>query len=239
MRQFTESEIEKSYVQLARYHKTHLEKYGVKLPNLKRGNSYTIDALTLIYLFQGYPKTRQVSKKELTQFIRLYYPDTNDVQQARHLAAQKGWYIGSGQRKNGIRDLKAGEYQLVTLEKPFPNFTGHRGTDSEDFEDIKKQYNYRCATCGSKEGEANYHWISRTTALQKGHMNPLKPLTAGNIIPQCDSCNRGDQRKWIYDEKGRVRGIADPKVVMRSDESIQIQIYKLLYKKFKGINPNE
>ena len=29
--------------------------------------------------------------------------------------------------------------------------------------------------------------------LQKGHMDPSKPLEAGNIIPQCQVCNRAGQ----------------------------------------------
>ncbi|MCW7072031.1 MAG: hypothetical protein OCU12_06890 [Methanophagales archaeon] len=56
----------------------------MKLPKLtgSQGN-YTKDALVLVYLAQGYQNTKKVSKGELTQFIRLYDPSVNDVQQAR------------------------------------------------------------------------------------------------------------------------------------------------------------
>ena len=40
-------------------------------------------------------------------------------------------------------------------------------------------------------------------------MDPSKPLEPGNIIPQCEKCNRADRNYWIYDEKGRVVGIAN------------------------------
>ena len=41
---------------------------------------------------------KEVSKQELTDFIRQFYPETNDVQQARHLSKQKGYNIISGTR---------------------------------------------------------------------------------------------------------------------------------------------
>ena len=40
-------------------------------------------------------------------------------------------------------------------------------------------------------------------------MNPSKPLEAGNIIPQCQVCNRADMDRWIYDKTGRVIEVAD------------------------------
>jgi len=63
--------IKKTYDMIREYHVNHLKQYGVKLPKLAdaEGN-YTKDALVLVYLAQGYPKTREVSKGELTQFIR-------------------------------------------------------------------------------------------------------------------------------------------------------------------------
>lgn len=40
-------------------------------------------------------------------------------------------------------------------------------------------------------------------------MNPALPLEFGNIIPQCQVCNRPDRDRWIYDKTGRVIAIAD------------------------------
>ena len=107
------------------------------------------------------------------------------------------------------------------------------------WEDLKRAYGYRCATCGSKEGEPNFNWPETLTKLQKGHMNPNKPLIEGNIIPQCEKCNRADRNYWEYDAKGRVIKVANPKVIDSCSNEIQWAIYKRLYKKFNGQNPTE
>ena len=80
------------------HHKKYLADKGVKLPKLKIKNNYTKDALVLIMLAKDYPNTKIISKSELTLFIKQFYPDTNDVQQARHLSMQSGWNILSGTR---------------------------------------------------------------------------------------------------------------------------------------------
>ena len=228
----TDKEIQKQYELIKEYHKKYLEEHGVKLPSLKRNGEYTKDALVLVYLSKNYPNTSVVSKDELTAFIRNYDPSVNDVQQARHLAAQKGWCILSGTRKdNESIELKPGEYQLTSLEKFYTGFTHQRRTflaDDNYFESLKEAYEYRCATCGSKEGERHRYWKNTITVLQKGHMDPSKPLEPGNIIPQCEKCNRPDRNYWIYDEKGRVIGVANEKVVDKCPKILQEKIYQRL-----------
>jgi len=239
-KQLSNSKIKDIYGMICNYHKKYLNQYGVKLPKLTDAQGhYTKDALVLIYLAQGYPNTRKVSKRELTQFIRKYYPDVNDVQQARHLGAQKGWFIAAGGRDNKDVVLARGEYKIISLEKPYPAFHGHRVEETEDWEWLKKQYGYRCATCGSKEGQHNIHWPNTITRLQKAHIDPTKPLSPGNIIPQCEKCNRADRNNWVYDERGRVIKLANPIVIKRSNKEIRWKVYKILYEEFKGINPNE
>ena len=118
--------------------------HGVLLPKLKQGTNYTKDVLVLVYLAQGYPNTRVISESELTKFMKNYYPDTNDVQQARHLAAQKGWYILSGTRNdNSSIEIQAGSYKLDSLTKFYPGFTAKRREEhfTNDFwENLKKCY---------------------------------------------------------------------------------------------------
>ena len=179
--------IYKIYKKIEQYHKECLEKHGVSLPKLKNNKGlYTKDALILIYLSQNYPNTKKATKQELTQFIRKYYPNTNDVQQARHLGAQKGWWILAGGRDNIVRSLKRGEYQLHKLEQPYPHFTkSRRQTKPSNWNDIKKLYSYRCATCGSEEEQPHLHWSGTKTKLQQAHKNPEQPLGKENIIPQC------------------------------------------------------
>ena len=226
-----------TYKVVKEYHGKYLDAKGVKLPKLKRGDNFTIDALVLVYLAQQYPNTKVVTKNELTKFVRQYYKDTPDVQQARHLAAQKGWYILSGTRKdNNSLNLKSGEYKLVSLTECYPDFTKERREYKEDedfFESLKRQYGYCCATCGSEEGKPHKHWKNTKTVLQKGHMNPLKPLEEGNIIPQCEKCNRADRNYWIYDKKGRVIAIANEKVIDKCSTELQRRIYERLKLKFE------
>ena len=121
---------------------------------------------------------------------------------------QKGWYISSGTR--GDSSIPKGYYKLITLETPYPAYCFERREGFKgDFETIKKEYNYRCATCGSKEGEEHLFRKGVIVKLQEGHMNPSKPLVEGNIIPQCQICNRPDRNKWIFDKTGRVIAVAN------------------------------
>ena len=232
----TEEEIKRQYALLRDFHKKFLKKFGVKLPKLQDAKGgFTKDALVLIYLSLGYPKTKPVSKTELTHFVRGLYPDTPDVQQARHLGAQSGWWIVAGGRDNIVASLRRGWYQLYTLEKPYPSFTlGHCIMETADWSLLKKQYGFRCATCGSEEDKPHLQWPATKTKLQKAHMNPRKPLIAGNIIPQCGKCNRADRNYWVYDAKGRVVNIADPKIILRCDFDVQKAMYQILYNRFDG-----
>ncbi len=86
----TDREIEDVYQIVKDYHEKYLNKHGVKLPKMKNADgTYVKDALVLVYLARFYPSTVSVMKGELTEFIRKFYPKINDVQQARHLGAQK------------------------------------------------------------------------------------------------------------------------------------------------------
>ncbi|GIV24818.1 MAG: hypothetical protein KatS3mg026_0510 [Bacteroidia bacterium] len=214
--------IEKIFELITQLHGEHLSKHGVKLPRLRnhRGE-FTVEALTLVFLARNYPDTSWVTKEELTRFVRAYYPNTNDVQSARHLGIQRGFYIVSSRRGNYLPKDKPppsrSAYLLVTLEKPHPAFSASRRTHlGYDFEELKKRYDYRCATCGSKEGEPNLRYPEVRTKLQKAHRNPKLPLEGDNIIPQCQFCNRADRDYWVYDRRGRVVGIASIKPILKS-----------------------
>lgn len=234
-------EIKKQYKLIKEYHKKYLKKYGVILPNLfNNKRKFTKNALVLTYLSLGYPKTKKVSKTEITQFIRKFYPDVNDVQQPRHLGAQDGWWIVAGGRDNIVLKVKRGFYQLYTLEQPYPDFKrGNRLQKINNWEKIKSLYGYRCITCGSKEGQPHFHWSGTKTMLQKAHKDPNKSLVANNIIPQCQKCNRADRSRWVYDDKGRVIKLAQASYVKNFDKKVRWKIYSILYKEFSGKNPYE
>ena len=224
------------YLELKEYNEKYLKKYGVKLPRLKKGDTYVKDALVLIYLYINFQKP--VSKDEITYFLAEYGDRQNDMQQARHLGQQKGWYIITGTR--GDMECKEfnvhpGEYALISVKEHYPNFTYLKRIDNlsgDEWESIKARYNYKCATCGSIEGKPNIHYPSKITKLQKGHKNPNKSLEVGNIIPQCDSCNRQDRNNFVYNDKGRVIKIAHPQFVSRSDKKIRRQMYEILKREF-------
>ncbi|MCS7265433.1 MAG: hypothetical protein NZ805_11435 [Armatimonadetes bacterium] len=240
----TEAEIEEIYNNIiVPYYERYLRSKGVKLPRLRKTGRPTKDALTLVYLARNYPNTQWVTKAELTEFIRQFYPETPDVQSGRHLGMQNGFYIVSTRRGNAdvpdeLRGLDA--YRLVSLEQAHPSFRPKRQKVTDwDFGKLKKEYNYRCATCGSKEGEVNLRYPKVITKLQQGHMNPHKPLELGNIIPQCDMCNRADRGKWVYDKRGRVIGVAETKIIIQSiqkgylTEEEQLRLYEFLKGKFE------
>lgn len=87
-------QIVQQYNFIVDFHKKFLGKFGVKLPELFGADKkFTKNALVLIYLSIGYPKTKVISKTELTHFMREFYPDTADVQQARHLGAQDDQFL--------------------------------------------------------------------------------------------------------------------------------------------------
>ena len=156
----TEQEITNTYILISRYYEQYLRNKNVKLPNLKnKDGQYTKDALVLIKLAENYPNTKAVSKQELTQFIHKFYPDVPDVQQARHLSMQKGWYIESGQRGDNSQ-IEKGSYKLISLEEEYPGYTPERRAGFVgDFDALKNAYDNRCATCGAKEGTK--HWFRK------------------------------------------------------------------------------
>ena len=155
-------EINQIYKLVSDHYVRFLKKFGIVLPKLKNSSGkFQKDALALVYLAYGYPKTRKVSKSELTEFLRTFDRGINDSQQARHLSAQKGWNIVAGSR--GTVGLRSGEYQLISLEEPYPGFHGHRITDYSSFDEVKKNYGMRCATCGSVEDQPHLHWPDTIT----------------------------------------------------------------------------
>lgn len=187
-----DKEIQHIYFILAEYHEKYLKSKGVQLPSLKKrskgdNETYTIDGLVLVYLARNYPHTTWVSKSDLTDFIRNFFPSINDVQSARHLAMQRGFYIVSSRRGNYYPEHKpppkGSHYLLVSLEEPHPAFYPNKrdlsGSLADYFEYIKKKYHNRCATCGSKEGKSNFRYPGSLMWLQKAHRNPKLPLQRG------------------------------------------------------------
>lgn len=136
------TEIEKKYNEILEEYKNNLEKYGVKMPKLYSNGNYTLNSLVLIYLYTKLGKI--VSKLELTDYLRTMGFDINDVQQARHLAQQSGWYILSGTRGDyecKMLGIKSGEYMLKTINEPYPSYRKLKRTESlnaHSWDELKK-----------------------------------------------------------------------------------------------------
>ena len=230
---FTEKFIYEQYNKIKTSWEKNLKQYGVKLSTLKKADgSYTINSLVLIYLFAHINES--VSKEELTAFIRNMGYDVIDVQQARHLSAQSGWYIISGQRGDiecKQYGVSAGNYMLVSIEKPYPQFEYLRRSEQikpSSWSDIKKHYNNRCLSCGSQEGAVNLLYPNSITKLQQGHKNPGNPLTLDNIIPQCQFCNGSSQNFFVFDNKGKILKIYNPTFILKSENDVKQVMLQLL-----------
>jgi hypothetical protein len=235
MTEYNSSDLLKFYKELQKDREKSLKDIWIKLPSLYRWDWYVLDTLVLIYFHQRIGKV--VTKEELTKYLKFYKPWINDVQQARHLAQQKWWYIISWQRWDiecKEKWVKPWEYMLVSIELPYPWFILNRRTNLSDmdFNEIKKVYNYRCATCWSKEWEENFMYRWTITKLEKWHIDPLLDLTPNNTIPQCDKCNKAYRGYFRFDKRGRVEAITDPSIILKSDENIQKDVFLILKKKF-------
>ncbi len=129
--------------------------------------------------------------------------------------------------------MPPGYHVLLTTDSPKPSFiykslkrAGRMGAKS--FQDLKAVYDFRCATCGSQEGKPHFLDADKRTQLQQGHMNPLKPLTLTNTIPQCQVCNQVYQDQYVFNEKGRVVAVASVEPVRNADAPIKQRIREYL-----------
>lgn len=139
-----------------------------------------------------------VTKSSLCEMIGY---QGNDLQTPRHLWNTHGWYIESNKKGGGNL-----AYRLVSVKEPSPNWIPVKrtqGLNVSDWEALKAEYGYCCASCGSKEGEL-HRYLKRTVTLEKGHMDPRKDMSMGNIIPQCNFCNKHYGNSYVFDRFGRV-----------------------------------
>lgn len=226
---YTEADVQTTYDQLELEHKNDLAEHGVVLPPLKNKGGYNTRALQLVYL-RMHMRTL-VSKDDISEFVRSFVMDAALDQQPRHLWGSKGgWDVkGSGRKKHkfGGKPVPNGFYVLVSTTNPSPEFILKRMkrlgiVKAEDWDSLLDAYDHRCATCGEKS----------KGSLDKGHMDPRKPLEMGNIIPMCQDCNNWALDKFVFDIRGRVVGLASPTLVEASDASVQHEILLALQQRF-------
>jgi len=166
--------------------------YDKKMPGI---NTQDFHTLALLY------KKGEVTKKELTEYLKSKGKPSDDVQTGRQVK-NRGWYVNNNH----------GVYTLISFEKVHPIYY-NRNYVCIDWQEIKEKYNYMCATCGCKEGQEHRYYL-KEVKLQKGHKDPRKVLDMNNIIPQCQFCNRQDKDRWVYDHNGRVIGVNNLKYMV-------------------------
>ena len=219
----TPEELQQAWEDLRRIHAQHLASHGVKIPKVeqysKQGRSIQ---LAVLY----YYKDKGANKNLISQVCQRDAPHLAADQQIRHLK-RLGWHLTTPRRGHHCLN----PYN-VSPEFETDKIRSEGMISAKEFEDVKDVYGRKCATCGAKEGQSNPRYGEDLVELQRGHRDPAKPPEIGNIIPQCQFCNRAYRRDYVFDEKGRVSAIADVRPVRNASEAVQKKVWEWLKDKF-------
>lgn len=214
-------QLEEAYQEAARIHKVHLDQHKVHLPNWP-----TYKAIHLAMLMHH--KDRFIHKDDVSDAVQRQYPEAGRDQQVRHLK-RDGWNIESdGHGNHRIRDPYNPSPEFVNLQARRQGLIS-----ATDFEDIVRSFGNRCATCGAISGEPDPRYGNDIISLQRGHMNPNRPDDLGNTIPQCPFCNQAYKDDYVFDEKGRVKAVANIGPIKRASRTVQKIIYEFLKERFE------
>lgn len=226
----TQKELSDAFSTIKDDWENHLKNTEIALPKKQTARWYQ---LTILKHFEG----GAVHKDDISAKISKDTHKPASDQQVRHLKTQYGWYIlNKGDSYRNKRTLD-GCHVLITTKHANPNSILHRKNvlTKGDWQEILKQYDNKCASCGSAIGE--YHRFDssyKITTLERGHMNPNKPLKVGNVIPQCRWCNKVARGDFVFDEQGRPTAIANQRPVARADAEVVDEIWKWLKEKYKN-----
>lgn len=223
-----DEEVNALWEEIKQKHTKHLKDKGVLLPRHKSAQMYW-----LVYLWKY--KGCLVAKSVIEEFVKDKIPNVGNDQQVRHLSQQRGFAVLGWREVYNDEPIPSGYYILCNLEEASHKWQENRRQEilsASDWESIKKAFDYCCATCGTREG-TTHRATGKIVSLQKGHMDPMKPLEVGNIIPQCNYCN-GEYYKndFAFNEFGFPKNIHNPKYVLRSPEETQLQMRDLLNRKY-------
>jgi hypothetical protein len=59
-------------------------------------------------------------------------------------------------------------------------------------------------------------------------MDPDKPLSLENMVPQCETCNAFYKDDYVFDDVGRIKAVANANPVMRAAEHVRGIVKKSL-----------
>lgn len=244
------SELRAIHQKIVSSYDTYLKNYGVK--RVWKDTEKNIDELTdeefveyldvkelqLIFLCKYIHCF--VHKDLVSEFVRKYKPNAALDQQVRHLGTQLLWNVLNKSAKVPDKDeiVPSGYNYLVSIETPNPKAVALALKRSgrlaaKSFEELKIVYGKKCATCGIDEGKKDTR-NGLIVALQQGHMNPRKPLTIDNTIPQCQYCNQQYLDYFCFNEHGRVVAVNNPYILLKSPRDIQDEMIEVLLAERKG-----
>lgn len=208
----------------------NLEKLGVSKPP-KFG---TMGSMLYLYAYINLGKPF-LGEDAVVFASKMLNESFRDAQILRHMSNVNGYNARgrNGKMPDGTI-LKSGQYALINLTETAPDWKNNRSlsVNSGDWEQVKEHYNYKCACCGSAEGHPNNRKSGTMTVLEKGHMNPKLPLGPGNMIPQCQICNKPYLDNVVFDKNGYVYALASTKLLERADEHTQKECWEFLKQRF-------
>ena len=222
----SQKQVNQAYQEVKADWERFLKDSGIPLP--KSGTAKSLQ-LAILKHFEKHA----VHKQHISELIAKLTGNPPTDQQVRHLKAQDSWHILN--RGDAYRNRYAPEgcHVLITTKQPFPGTRHRRNVVSRgDWNEILQEYDNACASCGTKIGEQHRFDASFVVeTLEKGHMDPNKPLEAGNIIPQCRWCNRTARGDFTFDAQGRPRAIASTRPVERADATTIAEVKRWLRSK--------
>jgi hypothetical protein len=190
------------YKYITYYYNKYLKNKGCKLPS-----KVSVLGKALEYLYINIKKENNIHdiRKYVAESLKKDLNNSNDSLQVRHLGLQFGFNILKSM-DNRTYKIKKSNYLLFNLTRIYENFYRDKrkeeNINKENWYELKKEYEFKCATCGNEENKPMKYNKNRKTILQKGHMDPRKSLTIDNIIPQCSYCNQNYKNKAIFNKRG-------------------------------------
>ncbi|MCY4215658.1 MAG: hypothetical protein OXC92_01570 [Flavobacteriaceae bacterium] len=175
-----------------------------------------------------YYKDESIHKDDVSEIVREYLPDANLDTQVRHLK-RDGWEIEDPENRRGYFKLNPLKPSEVFIQK---QHLDQIRINRPEFDEIKKIYDYRCATCGEREGE-KHRFYKEIVKLEKGHKDPHVAKSKEDYIPQCQFCNKAYKDKVTFDEYGRVKSAANVELVKKAHESVKQKIKNWLNEHLK------
>lgn len=173
-------------------------------------------------------REHQVHKNQVSRIVQREIPTAAADQQVRHLK-RAGWNVTTPRR---------GWHQLADPYAPSPELVNEAARRqgrlrARDFEEVKRAFGNRCATCGAADGEPDPRYGGARTELQQGHQDPSGPADdPENIIPQCGPCNRQYRDDFVFDNRGRVRAVNSIRPVRRATRRVRKTIWQHLSREF-------